>query len=110
MKILFINVSSCNQTEIEDFFQQVEISFANEENKAIKMLNQWEFQVVIFCIKQFSEFGLVGYIRNYFPQTKLILSMPKQMKKIIEIVTNNEFSILDNPISLKQLKKYYNTI
>ena len=105
MNILLVKKNEFQTKELLDFFSNDRIFNTSNINTALAQLETIDFKMALISINSLTDLGLVKYINENYPQTKVILSLAKQIRDAVSIILKGDFTTLDNPLQLKELKK-----
>jgi len=106
MNILIISKNNFQIKELIDFYADNVVLSANSNKIAIQKLLENEVDLAIIVINSNLDLGIVKYINDNFKKIKMILSIEKEMQELFSVITNSSYITIENPLRLKELKKY----
>ncbi|MCD4819654.1 MAG: hypothetical protein K8S23_13280 [Candidatus Cloacimonetes bacterium] len=109
MNILAINQNEFQSSEIEDMIQNLdsEIYFAKTILDAIKIVEEICIDTVLINITSISDIGFIKYINDNFDNILVYVSSDKPFEEAISIVRTGKYTLLHNPVMLRELKKEF---
>ena len=109
MNILAVNQNEFQTLEIEDMIKKIEskIYFAKTILDAIKIVEEICIDTVLINITSISDIGFIKYINDNYDRILVYISSDKPFEEAISIVRTGKYTLLHNPVLLKELKKEF---
>ncbi len=105
MNVLVAGTDSYLFSEFNDFLTATGFTpyFAENNRKAIKILNSVEINIIVLEIKTLKELNLLKYINDNHKTVQVILITEKNFKEQISIIRNADYLLLQKPFRLSEL-------
>jgi len=104
MNILAVKKNKFQINELTEFFTEHKLISTETDNAAVQILKSKKIELVLISINSHSDFGLVKYINDNFKNTKVVLSIQKEMQAAFSVLTGGNYTAVQNPMKLKELK------
>ena len=105
---LFIGYEPSIKEELTDFILNKggKIYFANSREESIDILTGTKIDTVILLLHKLRDAAILKYINQYYPEIKVLISATKEYDDIINVFNKGSFSILNQPLKLKELSSF----
>lgn len=105
---LFIGYESYLYDEIEDFIHEREgdVFFSSSIDQSIHVLDEAHVDTVILTLHKLGDAAILRYINKYYPGVKVLVSASKEYNDIIHTFHKGNFSVLKDPLKLKELNAF----
>ncbi|MCD4819656.1 MAG: hypothetical protein K8S23_13290 [Candidatus Cloacimonetes bacterium] len=109
MNILAIKQNEFQSLEIEDMIKNInsKIFFVKTILDAIKIIEKNNIFTVLINITSISDIGFIKYINDNFKSILIYISSDKPMEEAISIMKTGNYTLLHNPVMLRELKKKF---
>jgi DNA-binding NtrC family response regulator len=104
MNVLAVKKNKFQINELKEFFADSILFSAHSNKAAIQKLTENAIDLALISINSTSDFGLVKYINDNFGETKVVLSIQKEMQDAVSVITKGKYTTVENPLRLKELK------
>ena len=104
--VLFIGYDSPVAQEIGDYIRDIASAayFANTHDQAIQVLNENFINSVVINLRNMTDAVIMRYINKYYPEINVVISASREFDEIISIFNQQNFSLLQQPLKLEELK------
>ena len=111
MNVIFINFDKSNRRELKFFADSMKYKayFVNIIDDAIPILNEYHIDVVVLKLLKFTDLNILRHINTYYNNLETIIITDSFIKEIILLIKEIDFSILEAPFRLSELKHYLDT-
>ena len=105
---LFIGYEPSLNEEIKDFMHdhEGEALFSNTVEQAIHMLDETSIDTVVLTLHKLGDAAVLKYINQYYPGVKVLIAASKEFDDIIHVFNKGKFSMLKQPLKLKELYSF----
>ncbi len=109
MNTIIFSTNKYFTNEIKDFLSLYGDSFyyAKTNKEVIQLLNKLPIDFVIIDTAMYKEFKLIEYINENYKDTKIILTMSKELVDIVSTIKNGKYDLLSQPFRLSDLRKEF---
>jgi hypothetical protein len=105
---LFIGYESSMYDEIADFIHERDgdVFFSDSIEQSIHVLDEAPIDTVILTLHKLGDAAILKYINQYYPDVKVLISASKEYDDIIHVFNIGKFSLLREPLKLKELNTF----
>jgi DNA-binding NtrC family response regulator len=106
MNVLFLHTNESIKDDLQECVSDPEGNFYFTHNieEVVAILHLYRIDIAFLELQRLADIRLLKYIRDHFPQVRMILSVENRLEDAISAIKSCQFSLLYQPFAVRKLK------
>ena len=106
MNVLFLHTNESIKDALQECVSDPEGNFYFTHNieEVVAILHLYRIDIAFLELQRLADIRLLKYIRDHFPQVRMILSVENRLEDAISAIKSCQFGLLYQPFAVRKLK------